>query len=563
MKREYIEGVNGSIEVRDKYIYLTISKNKNYQGKSHVIWFEEIEDITFKKPTRDKYGHITLYLSTESHITKEKIKYTLLLDKVNEKYLDNAKKIYSILNEIAYNNRKIKIEEKDLTEEELNDIDIDDYIYVTIRDNINEEESKEDLIKLRENIIEEASKQIINNGIEEKQSENQETKIPIKEDLELIKDKENTYFNNQVIGKDNDEQILEEKPKDITHENQITEEEKNKDLEIIETLEKKLNDLESKLRVIGYKQLILNKYVDESVEREKLDSLIKEILELIDELEAIKKEVENSEKKLSNNEFLTLDNGKVIITSISKELLQDDREKIDNYVKKYREIIEEIESIETETESLTSNADLKKDEIDIKDEEYEKDINLIHGVEDTKELIKQYREEAEEDIKKIKREIETTVEEHSRFRLVRRGISQQTRRLSGLLALNSLRPGHSRALSFALTVATGISSIADTFSYDIREEKYNEIIRKETLVGVDNVDTEKARSMIDSSKKMLDDILDESEKKYGSYPEFTELKKELSNIKDEIDEEDKMLRETEDKLRKYNEEEKVKILRYT
>ena len=559
MKREYIEGINGSIEIRDKYIYLTISKNKNYQGKSHVIWFEEIEDITFKKPTRDKYGHITLYLSTESYITKEKIKYTILLDKVNEKYLDTAKKIYSILNEIASNNRKITIEEKDLTEEELNDIDIDDYTFVIVKDNINEEENKKDLIKLREDILEEASKQIIENGIEVKKNEEQPIKIKNKNDLDKIKTQENIPAHNQV---EEVKKIDENTSKELFKENQIKEE-KNKDLEIIDELEKKLHDLESKLRVVGYKQLILNKYVDETTEKEKLDSLIKEILGLISELETIKKEVEKSEKKLSSNKFLTLDNGKVIITSISKELLQEDKEKLDNYVKKYKEIIEEIENIENKTEELSNNADLKKEEIGIKDAEYEKDINLIHGVESTKELIKQYREEAEEDIKKVRREIETTIEPHSRFRFVRRGISQQTRRLSGLLAINSLRPGHSRALSFALTVATGISSIVDTFSYDIREEKYNEIIRKETLVGLDNVDTEKARSMITSSKEMLDSILKESEEKYGSYPEFNELKNELDNIRDEIDKEDKILKETEEKLQEYKDEEKVKILRYT
>ena len=559
MKREYIEGINGSIEIRDKYIYLTISKNKNYQGKSHVIWFEEIEDITFKKPTRDKYGHITLYLSTESYITKEKIKYTILLDKVNEKYLDTAKKIYSILNEIASNNRKITIEEKDLTEEELNDIDIDDYTFVIVKDNINEEENKKDLIKLREDILEEASKQIIENGIEVKKNEEQPIKIKNKNDLDKIKTQENIPAHNQV---EEAKKIDENTSKELFKENQIKEE-KNKDLEIIDELEKKLHDLESKLRVVGYKQLILNKYVDETTEKEKLDSLIKEILGLISELETIKKEVEKSEKKLSSNKFLTLDNGKVIITSISKELLQEDKEKLDNYVKKYKEIIEEIENIENKTEELSNNADLKKEEIGIKDAEYEKDINLIHGVESTKELIKQYREEAEEDIKKVRREIETTIEPHSRFRFVRRGISQQTRRLSGLLAINSLRPGHSRALSFALTVATGISSIVDTFSYDIREEKYNEIIRKETLVGLDNVDTEKARSMITSSKEMLDSILKESEEKYGSYPEFNELKNELDNIRDEIDKEDKILKETEEKLQEYKDEEKVKILRYT
>lgn len=559
MKREYIEGINGSIEIRDKYIYLTISKNKNYQGKSHVIWFEEIEDITFKKPTRDKYGHITLYLSTESYITKEKIKYTILLDKVNEKYLDTAKKIYSILNEIASNNRKITIEEKDLTEEELNDIDIDDNTFVIVKDNINEEENKKDLIKLREDILEEASKQIIENGIEVKKNEEQPIKIKNKNDLDKIKTQENIPAHNQV---EEVKKIDENTPKELFKENQIKEE-KNKDLEIIDELEKKLHDLESKLRVVGYKQLILNKYVDETTEKEKLDSLIKEILGLISELETIKKEVEKSEKKLSSNKFLTLDNGKVIITSISKELLQEDKEKLDNYVKKYKEIIEEIENIENKTEELSNNADLKKEEIGIKDAEYEKDINLIHGVESTKELIKQYREEAEEDIKKVRREIETTIEPRSRFRFVRRGISQQTRRLSGLLAINSLRPGHSRALSFALTVATGISSIVDTFSYDIREEKYNEIIRKETLVGLNNVDTEKARSMITSSKEMLDSILKESEEKYGSYPEFNELKNELDNIRDEIDKEDKILKETEEKLQEYKDEEKVKILRYT
>ena len=210
---------------------------------------------------------------------------------------------------------------------------------------------------------------------------------------------------------------------------------------------------------------------------------------------------------------------------------------------------------------MTKNADDKKDEIELSDEQYEKDINMMRKLESTKDLIEQYRKEAYDDINRIKREIETTVDDKTRFRLVRRGISNQTRLLAGLLALNSLRPRRSRLASFALTTAVGIAAIGDMLSFDTVEEHYKEITRTETLLGVDNVDTEKARSLITESKGQIERILEDCEKKYKDYPQFDELKQELLSIQEEIDKEDKLLLETEKELENYRKEERVKILK--
>ena len=111
MKKTYIEGINGSIEVNSKYVFVVIGNREKRLLEEHVVWFEEIEDVIYKKPTKETYGLITIYLSTKSFLLNKKISYTIILDKVNEKDLEANKKIYNVIKSIVDNNQDIKVKE--------------------------------------------------------------------------------------------------------------------------------------------------------------------------------------------------------------------------------------------------------------------------------------------------------------------------------------------------------------------------------------------------------------------------------------------------------------------
>jgi chromosome segregation ATPase len=326
-------------------------------------------------------------------------------------------------------------------------------------------------------------------------------------------------------------------------------------------LEQKLRELKKELERIYYKESIIVKYVDDTKDKDEIERLIAEIEELTKALEKIKKEIKSQEKNITDDTIL-LDNGNVVITNINRDFIGDDKEKINEYISTYKNTLDKIESIEKETETLSENADSKKDEINLSEEAYERDVNLLYDVEKTSDFIKKYIEDARTNLNNVKREVETSVDRLSRFRAVRRGISNQTRLLSAMLTINSLRRNRNRRINFALGVATGVSFIRDVFSYDFVEEYYNEITKKETLVGLENVDTNSARYLINDAKKQLDTLLEDCEKTYSDYPDFDDLKSQIIDLKNDIEKEEKELKEMEDKLQQYKGEERVKILKY-
>ncbi len=93
--------------------------------------------------------------------------------------------------------------------------------------------------------------------------------------------------------------------------------------------------------------------------------------------------------------------------------------------------------------------------------------------------------------------------------------------------------------------------------------EYSELVSTETLTGVDLVDTELAKRLIEDSKKQIDYILEDCEKKYGEYPKFKELKRELIKVKKEIEKEESLIKGIDESLDYYKSQPRVKTLRYS
>jgi DNA repair exonuclease SbcCD ATPase subunit len=550
MRKAFIEGINGSIEVTNSFIIVKIGNKKVFSNKGILLSFEEIEDITYKKPTRDKYGHISLYTISEK-------KYTLLLDKVNSKYLEDSKKLYSIINEIATNNKKVKVEEKEPEEE----IDVFDYQEPT-KEEV-KDEVKEDLLSV-DKVIKTESSGVVKQP-EQKKNVEVDT-LPKKEvivqEVGISKDSKKSNPTTKDEQTEKEEKVEEVQEESIAVDDVVVEEEQDKNLITIELLEQRLKDLKKELEKLFYKESIIVKYVDDTKDKDEIEKLIIEIEYLTNELEKIKKEVKAQEKRLSSD-VLSLDNGNVLVTNINKDFIKNDIDRLNKYIEIYKDTLDKIDSLEKETTTLSSNAEEKKEEINLSEEAYERDINLLYDVEKTRDFIKKYKDEAKSSLNDVRREVETSVDRLTKLRAVRRGISNQTRLITTMMIINSLRGARNRRVNFALGVAFGVSTIRDMFRFDFVEEHYNEITKKETLVGLESVDTESARFLIDDSKKQLDKLLEDCEKNYSDYPEFDDLKSQIMDLKYDIEKEDEELKSLEDKYQEYKAEERVKILKYT
>ncbi len=631
MKKIHVDGINGYLEANNKYVLVAIGKKDGSMVKEHVVLYDEIEDIMYKKPTREKYGFLILYLSTKSYITNGKIKYSLILDRIDIKDLESNKKLYDLIKNIV-KNKKVEVQEVIENKEEKQEEKEDEKEYQveeTKEKNIiagvviiDETEKKERIVEKKEIInevthnndsiinevveIKEDKKQdelkaipkdlnekaneieiiidsISNNEEQEQTEEVKEATEEIKEDLEKGYDIKEVQLD-EVIKEE--QEIKEEQPKekekiieeqdelDIDDEEEIEEELDNnykseEEKEVKETHFKTINELESKIKGIEkelikleYKELIINNYIDESLDRKKIEKYIIELKKVLEKLEKIKKEVNKQEKKISENDIIKIEDGNVIITKIGRLSLDDKKQELENYLDYYKRVINRMDSIEKESDDISKNADYKKDKLKITEEEYEKCINDFKNVKSNKELIKNYLYETKEDLKKVKKKIEKTINPKVKYKYVKRSISEQTKRLATLTALNSLRPGRSRASMVALSLLTGVSSISDLLGYDLKKVEYNEVIIKEMIIGLDSLDTSKARLLIDTSKEQIDSILRDCDRMYIEYPKYKELRNELLSVKNDIEKEDEELRKMEKQIIEYNLDSKVKILKY-
>ena len=558
-----IEGRNGRIEVNNKYVFITIGTEEKNTNEEHIVLFEEIEDIVYKKPTKDTYGFLSLYLFTKSFILNKKIKYTLILDKTNEKDLDNNKKIYNFIKGIVSNNNDIKVKEETIEEkpnEEPEQIieDITEKIKEQIINVFFEDEEEKEKEKSQEEVIKPVVKIVKESIVPIETNIIRLSKEPNEKEKQTIEKKE-IVIDSPIIKEDTKEEI-----NTIDVNNSETKQEKEEIIKIekIEQLENKLETLEKELKIITYKELILNKYIDETMDRKKIDKLIIELKKLIEKLEKIKKDINKDEKLLNKYNFLRLKNGNIVIKDINKYLDYSDKNKIEDYIRTYEKTITKYDEIKKETEIISKNTEYKRKEIIISDEDYEKDINVLKGVKTNKEFITKYRKEAQEKVSKIKKEIEKTIDPQVKYKFVRKGISEQTKMLAAINALNVLRPGHSRMSTIALSVLTGTFALHDLLGYDIKKVEYNEVTIKESIVGLDSIDTEKAKNMIALSKTQIDNLIYDCQNKYGDYPKFNEIKNNLLSIKKDIEKEEIELQKIDDKLYDYKMQPRVKILKY-
>ena len=83
------------------------------------------------------------------------------------------------------------------------------------------------------------------------------------------------------------------------------------------------------------------------------------------------------------------------------------------------------------------------------------------------------------------------------------------------------------------------------------------------LIGLDNIDTDKARTLINNSKDQINTIIYDCEKRFNDYPKFNNLKNDLLKLKMDLDNEEKQLDVFDNKVNNYKNGPMVKTLGLT
>lgn len=568
MRTCYVEGINGSIEVTEKYVFINIYEDKE-KLKRYIVYFNEIESVTYKKPTRDTYGYIIITLYSKSQITNTNKSFKIILESIKEKDLDSNIKLVNYLREIAKENKKEqKIEELD-----------------DIRDNDEEEKTQEKVKqepkKDKEEVIE--IKVVGKDTSQDEKKQEDEKKISVTKNEEKHQQENQNKISSQdkltrePINKSNikDEKEIDKPQASYTEEETIplkmgafrsietNKENKQKfNEETLTSLYKRLNELKKELNTLEFKFFIISKYKNDTKNKDEVERLIEEINYIVKQLEKIEKELNYQKNIIKNYKNINLENGKVIITNISDRLNFLSKDKIEEYIKLYNTTKDKLNSLEEKTGKLNEKAEEEKNEIGLSQEEYEKEINKLYNVKSNREFIEKYKYEIESKVKDIHKEIETTIDSQTRYRIVHKEISERTKNLSLIASLNSLRPTRNRLVSAGLIFTAGINAIKDIFSYEVKEEHYDNIITREKYVGFEDIDTTQAFNLINKSKEDLESIIEKCENKYKDYPDFIKLKSELLSVKDDIEKEENKLKELNNKVNEYkNQNETVKVLK--
>lgn len=573
MRTCYVEGLNGSIEVTEKYVFINIYVDKD-KLKRYIAYFNEIESVTYKKPTRDNYGYIIITLYSKSQITNKNKSFKVILESIKEKDIDSNIKLVNYLLEIAKENKK---EQKI---EELDDIRNNDEEEKT-QEKVKQEPKKdiEEVIEIKvvgkassqeENKQEAKKSESTNNNkeksLQEKTEQENQSKIKTQDKIAKERINKSNIKDEKEIDKPqisySDEETIPLKMGAFQSTENNRENKQKFDEERLASLYKKLNELKKELNTLEFKFFIISKYKNDTKNKDEVERLIEEINYIVKQLEKIEKELNYQKNIIKNYKNINLENGKVIITNISDRLNFLSKDKIEEYIKLYNTTKDKLNSLEEKTGKLNEKAEEEKNEIGLSQEEYEKEINKLYNVKSNREFIEKYKYEIESKVKDIHKEIETTIDSQTRYRIVHKEISERTKNLSLIASLNSLRPTRNRLVSAGLIFTAEINAIKDIFSYEVKEEHYDNIITREKYVGFEDIDTTQAFNLINKSKEDLESIIEKCENKYKDYPDFIKLKSELLSVKDDIEKEENKLKELNNKVNEYkNQNETVKVLK--
>lgn len=593
-----VEGLNGTIELKDKYVIITI-KEKNNKPQRNIVNYSEIEDVFYKKPSRDLYGYIAIYLYTLTNYSKTQISYKIILDRVDEKSFESYLQAYNKMKKSSKANQNTKdneyIKQEDKEEVKENKKEEKQEVKKPVVTIAVEEKPviKPQVIPVKKPIVNE----IINSLKEKKQEkeEKQEIKEPIKKPVEskpIIKEEPvgieiKPLVNNNVIEekkpiekqpevKSEIKEVVEETTPSVTiagsTNNEIVEDKKTsvkdktlseKNIDTINVLNDRLKTIGGRLKRLSYENFILSKYVSVATDKSEIDKYLSEIDDMLRELEKIEKEIKEQEKRLKKGNIISFPNGKATILIASDRLNLIDKKRLKQYIDTYKNTIKALKNIEAKEKELDSKASKKKVEIGISDEKYEENINLLYGVKTNKEFIQKYNDELRSKMRQIHTEMSKTIEPHKRYRLVKKHLSESTKTLATVSALNSLRPGRNRLVAFALSIGAGIKAMGDILhqKYRFEEENYYEVITKEYLVGINDVNTSGAKKLIAASKGEIDKLLKDCDK-YSNYDDFYKLKEELLSVRSSIEREEHEIELMDQKLYELKQEKPVtKVLK--
>ena len=326
----------------------------------------------------------------------------------------------------------------------------------------------------------------------------------------------------------------------------LTDRERIENEALVKVLNEKIYDIEYELRDLAYREWVIQKQVDavqEQQEAEKLAAQLEEILvalqKLLDDL--------NDNDYLFDQTYLE-ELGIHLVHKISnREYVGDNR-----FILYFDQLISEIEKSKDRVEQLKERTEEKGEELGLVEEDYNRYLDEYYNQEKISGMVQDMVQRQEAILRDIDGKLANAVSTAERTHYVMDGISKQTKNLMAGLAVGMLVPGIRGASAVALGVVatvTGIRHLVAPPSHAVHEktvkvDDYQKIIRKGSM------DIGMARALLNENMKYLEDIMEQCEREFSSYPAYDSIAADFEKLQVVLMEQDAYFAKMEDDLYK-------------
>jgi DNA repair exonuclease SbcCD ATPase subunit/DNA repair exonuclease SbcCD nuclease subunit len=568
----------------------TGSKDKIIEDEIKSLKGENEELLQREKILNEKYNSVH----------KEKIENELKYDELREfENMENYEKNKNELeNKIEKNNKEIKILQNEIDENDnkmiINKKELDKYKNIEKKNNEFEEKKTKEINGINDEInklFEEYVKIEKNEGNIEKMKEDKskikkekkeikERRDEIENEIEELESEIEKYENTK--GREEGYQkylertkILEEineKKKitkmridELTTKNNKKEKEHKKNNQMIEDIEKKCNNIKSKIDKYGdmdKKKKTYEKNREDEINKlnEEIHKDLESYIKINNDKEINYKLVESKLKELEKEKDVMLKNQKDIDKKINDNKnkiieIKDEKKILDNY-NDYVSINDKKQKIENELELLNKKLDEYTNHLDMmKSHEYNKDCKICMKNKLTQDLINTENniQIIQDKIKKNDKELKKILSEHKKNEKYNEEYEEYESNSKRNEELNKLIENDSNKKS---VIDEKIKNIMKDI--EINNSLLNEYEKKQNILK----NNETIDKRLKENRKLLEKI---KNKKYDEYDEYCELLEEKEDLDQELEEikrntaeYDKItkeINELNDVLEKHNEEE--------
>lgn len=339
----------------------------------------------------------------------------------------------------------------------------------------------------------------------------------------------------------------------------LTDREKLENEALVQVLNEKVYDIEYELRDLAYREWVIRKQVDEVQEEAEAQRLVNELEEILVELQKLLADLDDNHYLFDQTYLEEL--GIQLEHKISnREYIGDNR-----FILYFDQLISRIEKAQDQVEKLKKETQEKGDELGVVEEDYDRYLEEYYQQEKFTDMVQEMVKRQEEIVRDIDDKLSRAVNTTERTKYVMEGVSKQTKNLMTGLAIGMFFPGIRGASAVALGVVATVTGIRHLVNppYHTETEKIVTVDNYQKMIQNGAVDVSMARSLLSDNMRYLEDVMEQCEKEFSSYPAYDSIAADFQKLQVLLMEQDAYFAKIEDDLyqRQNMNKEQLKLIR--